>query len=371
MKEEHCPLPGHSQRGFSLVELMVGLAVGLVISLGLFMMLAGTSNAFKVQDDFARLEENGATALRYLVDDIRMAGFYGLAMGSQSVNLDSTTLGNAGINGITDDCATGTPSPPWSLNLKQPIVVESGVTKANVNATLPCIEANDFAASNASVIILRGATGAPIPVANLDANTLYVQSAPSNETNTILFKGGNFAAMKTAGNTRLLGNGADAPIFEYQSHVYYLRPCSRPTAATTCSSLLDDDGGRSIPTLVRHELDYSTAPQPTLKLVPLVEGIERINLLYGIDTNNDGVVEQFTAAPADWTQVVAVRIYVLVRTASTSPGYSDANKSYDLGDGVPFNCTVANAPCNLRRHVFSQIASLRNCAQRRGGGGQC
>ena len=359
------PFLGHSQSGVSLVELMVGLAVGLVISLGLFMMLAGTSNAFKVQDDFARLQENGAMALRYLVDDIRMAGFYGLAMNSQSVHLDIATLATAGIGGITDDCAAGAPSPPWSLNLLQPIDVRSGLTQANVNTTLPCIQTNDFATSNASVIILRGATGSPIPAANLDATTLYVQSSPSQDPNTLLFRGGKFADLKVGELTRTFGNGDDFPIFEYQSHVYYVRPCSRPTPpATTCSNLLNDDGGRSIPTLVRHQLAGST-----LQLVPLVEGVERINLLYGIDTNNDGVVEQFTGAPADWAQVVAVRVYVLVRTVSAAPSYSDANKSYDLGD-TTFTCTV-NVDCNFRRHVFSQIASVRNCAQRRSGANPC
>ena len=362
----HHSLPGKDQRGLSLIELMVGLTVGLVISLGLFALVAGTSSAFKVQDDFARLQENGTTALRYLVDDIRMAGFYGLATDSQSVHLDSAILAAAGIDGISDDCAAGTPSPPWSLNLLQPIDVESGLTQASVHAALPCIQSNDFAAGNASVIILRGASGTAVPAADLDANTLYVQSSPTQDPNTILFRGSKFADLKAAGHTRTFTNGDDFPIFEYQTHVYYLRPCSRPAPpATTCSNLLNDDGGRSIPTLVRHQLVGST-----LQLVPLVEGIERINLLYGIDSNNDGVVEQFTATPADWSQVVAVRVFVLVRTTTATTGYSDANKSYDLGGGVTFACTP-NVDCNFRRHVFSQLASMRNCAQRRGGNKAC
>lgn len=364
-----------SQRGLSLVELMVGLAVGLVISLGLLMLVAGTSNAFKIQDDFSRLQENGAAALHYLVDDIRMAGFYGLAMSSGSVSLDSATLATAGINAIANDCAAGNPTPPWSLKLLQPIDVHSGLTQASVNAALPCIEANDFATSNASVIVLRGATGTP--VANLAENTLYVQSSPSQSPNTILFKGSRFAALKAAGLTRSLANGNDFPIFAYQSHVYYIRPCSRPTAAT-CSNVLNEDGGSSIPTLVRHELSGAS-----LQLVPLVEGVERINLLYGIDIPKndlgiydpvngkyDGIVDQFTDAPGDLTQVVAVRVFVLIRAASTSPGYSDAGKRYNLGSGPDFQCT-AGVDCNFRRHVFSQTTSVRNCAQRRGGGNSC
>ena len=40
--------PGRGQEGLSLVELMVGLAVGLVISLGLFALVTNTSRSFKV-----------------------------------------------------------------------------------------------------------------------------------------------------------------------------------------------------------------------------------------------------------------------------------------------------------------------------------
>ena len=103
---------------------------------------------------------------------------------------------------------------------------------------------------------------------------------------------------------------------------------------------------------------------------PLVQGVEMIDFLYGVDANGDGVPDRFTAAPAggDWAGVVVVRVSVLVRDTLGSAGYDDTGKVYDLnGDGVAdFTCT-ANVNCTFRRHVFTQNFQVRNVAQRRGG----
>ena len=49
---------------------------------------------------------------------------------------------------------------------------------------------------------------------------------------------------------------------------------------------------------------------------PLVEGVEDLQMLYGIDTNGDQSADQYTATPANWNQVVTTRVCVLVRSTS-------------------------------------------------------
>src|SRR5688500_11790802 len=74
------------QRGLSLIELMVGLTIGLMLTLGLFTLITNQSVAFKLQDDFARTQENGTLALRYIGESVRMAGFYGYVMDPLNIN---------------------------------------------------------------------------------------------------------------------------------------------------------------------------------------------------------------------------------------------------------------------------------------------
>jgi hypothetical protein len=174
--------------------------------------------------------------------------------------------------------------------------------------------------------------------------------------------------------------GRQFPVFPYQMHVYYVRPCSRPTApGPTADSPLcqaSDDGGRPIPTLVRQELNGLTMVER-----PLAEGVERINFMYGVDTlpapGGDGIADRFVADPltiaADgWARVVAVRVTLLVRSPTFINGQDDSNKDYDLnGDGVPdFNCNdvIATEPfaCAYKRALFSQLIQVRNVAFRRG-----
>lgn len=381
------------QRGVSLIELMISLTIGLALTVGLTILLSTSSSSFKQQDDFARLQENGVAALRYIGDDLRQAGFYGMGTTSDSITIAGTLAIPA-----ANDCASALndSATNWALYTFNPLVTYNYplIDTANVNAYFPCIQAANYQ-NGSPILVMRFASGYRIPDPNndgnlsdaaLDANTVYLQSQPANG---ILFKGGDFAAganlkgnnltktrLKRAGDSdpavaaAAVGATVDFPIYEYQTHAYYIRPCSRPSGAT-CQPT--DDNGMLIPTLVRQEL-----VRLAMQEIPVVEGVERIGLLYGIDNNDDGTADQFTVAPnlAQWANVVSVKVSVLVRTVAPSAGYNDDNKSYDLGLGAgaiySSNAALAAAciDCvltgsNYKRHVFSQTFQVRNVAQRK------
>ncbi|HUO44607.1 MAG TPA: PilW family protein [Burkholderiales bacterium] len=377
--------PAARQTGLSLVELMVGLTIGLFLTLGLFTLIANSSQSFKVQDDFSRMQENATAALRYMGDSIRMAGFVGYAQDPALINAASDGVAT------TTDCgsATNPPTANWALNMQVPIygIPGSGagaLTQLTVHGVFPCIIATNFQ-SYSPILVTRGAGGYRIPDPNNDGNltdglaeqpnyntTIYVQSAPAKVLTGgfagLLFYGNDFAALRASNQTPLQPNGSDSDIFEYHAHVYYIRPCSRPAAGTTCDGVTDD-AGFPIPTLARQELVGSAMTE-----VPLVEGVDLISFQYGIDNNpnpGDGVADIFTTTPAagDWSNVVAVRVSVLVRSPHLSSSYDDSSKQYDLdGDGVPdYACTASYAnACKYKRKVFTQIFQLRNIALRRG-----
>lgn len=394
------------QSGMSLVEFMVAMTIGMVLTLGMLLLMSSTSKSYKVNDEFARVQESGASALRFLGDDIRMAGFYGMVMSTDSINVWDTMPAdgfldygqqNVGINfGISaaNDCGANN----WSLQPTVPIFGLGPATDgATANAALPCIPAANYVTGAA--IVLRGAVGTMMnrdalgqstnfTSAQLDANTLYMQA----DANTgYFFIGSDYDTYRAGGVQRQLGTpGVDAPIYEYQSHIYYVRPCSRPTGPAdsrgnpTCQAT--DDGGRPIPTLARQELQAGTGG-PILREVGLVEGVEQMTVFYGINNLSrtgtpvgcetpgcangpDGIADAYTATPAtlqQWQRVVMVRLNLLVRASSPTAGYDDTAKSYDLGGGVIWNCAAAAAPCNYKRHLFSQQIQVRNVASRRSG----
>jgi type IV pilus assembly protein PilW len=367
------------QRGLSLVELMIGLTIGLVLTLGMFTLITNSSNAFKVQDDFARMQENASSAMRYISTSLRSAGFYGYAADFSLIN----TTG--GAVSTVNDCgsATNIPASNWALALEFPVFGLAGLPQSGINATVPCITAANYLeiTGGQQILVTRGALGARITDPNSDGDlsdgiatvrnfqtTIFLQASP---VRGLIFYGNDFATHKTSGLAIPLANGNDVDIFEYATHVYYLRPCSRfATGVTTCTAAADD--GRPIPTLARQELVGSTMTE-----IALAEGIERMALLYGIDNAPfgalDGVADFYTTTPGalDWVNVVSVRVTLLVRSTLLNPQYDDSTKTYDLnGDNVvDYRCTTdiaTPAACNYKRKVFSQLVQLRNIAQRRG-----
>ena len=101
-----------------------------------------------------------------------------------------------------------------------------------------------------------------------------------------------------------------------------------------------------------------------------------MQILYGIDSNNNGVPNQFLAAGAaglttrnHWLSVISVRVSLLMRTVDGIGQIVD-NNVYEVGDvrycragrtPVPTPaCTVTWPTDNYRRRVFQTTISIRN-----------
>jgi type IV pilus assembly protein PilW len=63
--------------GLSLIEIMIALAIGSLLILGLVQVFAASRTAYQLSEGMARTQENARFAMDYLQRDIRMAGHYG------------------------------------------------------------------------------------------------------------------------------------------------------------------------------------------------------------------------------------------------------------------------------------------------------
>jgi type IV pilus assembly protein PilW len=101
-------------------------------------------------------------------------------------------------------------------------------------------------------------------------------------------------------------------------------------------------------------------------VVPLVEGIDNLQLEYGLDTTGVGSPSTYTASPAtpaQWAQVVTVRIHVLARNADQTPYYTDT-KTYDLGLNADGTANQLSPGGPYKRHAYSQVTRVNNVGQR-------
>ena len=67
----------HAQRGFSLVEMMIAMTIGLMITAGLVTIFANTSNSQQEMRRSAQQIENGRYAMDVLSQDFQVSGYFG------------------------------------------------------------------------------------------------------------------------------------------------------------------------------------------------------------------------------------------------------------------------------------------------------
>lgn len=325
-------LPQRRQRGVTLIELMVGMTLGMLVAVALLRLLADTSaNGQNVARASTQIE-NGRYAAELLRDDLQLAGFFG----------EAPVAGVAYTN--PSPCAVAaTDFTAAPLAFPAPV---QGYSSAEVVACL----GNRRAGSDA--LVVRRLDTVPTALAGLDAaNTqYYVQysfCAEDPAAQPLVFD--------KAPVEMVLRNRACAAanfVRAYVSRVYFIADCNN------CSS-----GGDGIPTLKRVELVNNTSVE-----TPLVEGVETLRFEYGFDTNGDGSADEFKttlggAGPtALWQNVVALKLHYVVRSAEKVVGSSLAgDQTFSLG-GIG---TLNVAGDGHVRRAYSTTLPLVNVAAAR------
>ncbi|MEM6817240.1 MAG: PilW family protein [Pseudomonadota bacterium] len=73
------------QAGITLIEIMIALGIGIAITGTIAQALALTSDGYRRSEALALMQEQADVALRFLTEDIRMAGHWGLAGSAQNI----------------------------------------------------------------------------------------------------------------------------------------------------------------------------------------------------------------------------------------------------------------------------------------------
>ena len=320
-------LGGHKQKGTSLVELMIALSLGAILSFGVVNLFLQSKTSFYQDEQTAQLQENGRWALRYVVRELSMTGFLGGILDGEAV---TSTLA------VTGDCAAG-----WANDTSAALEHLDDVTDTEATTAYGCLSSGEVQPGT-DVLALRRTKDSPhvedgtVAVTPTN-NTLYLRVQDFGASSTLVQGSDITTADKTA--------GSNVDVWQYQPQLLFIRSYS----------FADGDG---IPTLCRKSLTTSTSALALDATECLVEGIENLQVEFGLDTSNplDFVPDYYEVAPtaAELETAVTARIYVLSRSINEVAGYTN-DKTYTLGSN-----TVAAANDGYYRRVLQTTVMLRN-----------
>jgi type IV pilus assembly protein PilW len=323
-----------SNKGFSLIEVMTTLVLGLVVLLMVVQLFMNTKNNHAQNDRISETLESGRYALRQISTDLKETGFLGGIIDPATISLDGS------LPSPVADCGKSS-EVNWAYDVAtyRSIQFDDNVTPATASTDHTCILASDFT-TGTDVLVVKRVYSQQVATAALATNNVYLRS-DYNSACLWYFDG---SATSPAGASCPTTGASD---WLYMAHVYYIRN--------------HNDAGEAIPTLCRMNLGAtgSGTPKPSMTELCLAEGVEQYHVMFGIDTDTprDGVANKFIADPTPAqlrSDVVSARIFVLVRAKREDATFTN-DKIYTMGDRVvgPFND-------KYYRRMYTTTVLLRN-----------
>lgn len=321
---------GVSARGLSLVELLVSLLLGLLLSAGMVSAYLGAKRHSFYEEQSARMQENGRYAMRLLTRELAMAGFF-----AGVPSMAAVVPGAVGRDCAADD---------WVLDAGEPLdLVNDHIgdnTPMSIHATaFLCLDGAQIA-PDTDLLAIKRTAAEPSLQAGVPAAALTAATSESWFLRTVL---GRPDAWQKVRPIDLRAIGMAQPTHSYWeaiTRIFYIRPYSE-----------SGNESEDLPTLCMETLAGDGMASRCL-----VEGVENMQLEYGIDYDDDGVPNRYVSAPVagEIPLVVTVKIHLLLRSIVALAGHSD-DKVYWLGQKeIP-----ARGDAFLRC-VFTSTVLLRN-----------
>jgi type IV pilus assembly protein PilW len=344
----------NAEAGFTLIELMVGMAVSVIVVAAAFTILTTTSKSLRANEQVVDTQQNLRMAMEMLVKDFKLAGF-----GTPAVPIGNCTSPIM----PADQNVAGADTGPDSVQLLVPTTRSTGANRWTLK--LPTTTAGT------TVITLQPGAVADMVNSGLTANTSYISI------------GGSATALVTGfnGPASTINVSIPPPLWFQTEDQVYLLQCIRyqvvlpPDAGNLC--------GGTAPCLTRGVAGVVAGPNAE---APIAEGIEDLQLAYACDgcvaAINGGIPDRviddqnasntfdqadflsnvpWTAAPLTPDKIQLVQVAVVARQTKNDQGFGETSnaKVGSSGMTVTGDHTLA-ADSTHRRRMLVKTVETRN-----------
>tara|TARA_R110001592_G_scaffold52511_6_gene160656 strand:+ start:1337 stop:2398 length:1062 start_codon:yes stop_codon:yes gene_type:complete len=306
-------------QGFSLIELMVAMVLGLVLMGGVIQVFLSSKQSYVFNEELGWMQENSRFAIEYMTRDLRMAGYFGCSTEVPVVNTLNpvggtgwqTDFGN-GIGGYDGDDTTNLaftsaefPQPPIPAVTSGTVPRSDVVTLSRLDNSRSVSVTGQINGTTLGVGTHDFESGEILVITDCDHSAIF-QHIGVNPNRAVHNTGTGFPGNCTRGlGTPVLctgppaGNsytyGTDASVMRAVSSAYYVDVATNGLPALYVRAL-----GNSATTISNE----------------LVQGIENLQVLFGEDITGDGFANRYINADdvTSWTDVVTTKVYLLSRS---------------------------------------------------------
>jgi len=360
----------NEEYGIGLIELMVSAVISLILIAGVVGLTVNSSSAYRSQVNHVRNQENSRFAFDFLSRDIRMAGYLGCLTNDANLtnNLNVADDGNLydvdeTLEGFEQGQSSWLPSGGNTSSLN----MIPGTDAITIRFVSPAQSAELDQTANAAGTVdaennaYQFAEGNVVILSDCEKGDLFQVSNSPSSSNVLEHYVGDAL---TPGNLKNeLGGfaGADyfaadgnAKVFRYYAVRYFVRHRVAGDTSTPVAlyrSYVSDQG--------------------RVFTEEVVEGIENLQLLYGEDTDSDGVANSYVKATgvSNWSNVLSVQIGILARS-NTEVGFASEQRQTAGGAYTTFQVldetiTLESDPTSAnfdryQRNVYSSTVYIRN-----------
>ncbi len=305
-----------AQRGLSLIELLVAMTIGAVLIFGATQVYVNSRAAYGVNENVARLQETARYAMAVIEPDVRMSNFWGLLKGAGAI-----------ANQALQTSAAAAVAPTAAANIcGTNFAVDVGTNLQGDNNSYT-LSPTRQAGCDALTDINTGAVWATNAVATADTLTVRRASIfPSPATAGVL----QVCTSRIAGRLQSDGSACAGAVVG----------SSQLDNLIVDTYYVDRNSAQQVglPSLRRKTLT-SAGGVLQFRDQEIIPGVEDLQVQFGIDPpGNTGVATRYVnpnGVPAG-AQVVAVRIWLLVRADTGENGFTDS-RVYQYGDRLQAN----------------------------------
>lgn len=326
-----------AQSGFSLVEVMVALVVGILVLMGVITVYLSGARTSATTEALSRVQESGRFGMLFLADDIRQAGFKGSCQAEINNLLNEAHASYDEQLFDLDDPITGWDDTAGALAAILPGYIRGDVLILKSAPMATGLKANGNVPATSAAIPLNAPSG-------IDAGQIVLVG---DSQGCDLFQKGNAANANSLQRPAAGTPGNKVPNTEW-SHAYDEETLQIYLFSSTAYYIGNGLDGQ--PALRRVSFDTGVAVDEEL-----VNGVEDMQLLYGEDTDGDRTADQYVTAAAvtDWDDVVAIQVNLLVASLATNV--------IDVPQALPAPWDgMADPGDNRIRRVFTTTVGIRN-----------